>query len=165
MFARDAPELICRRTKGGLCSAIRRDLAAARLKWVDPQKHVATVARFAWVYYGKGPGAEAWLEGYYPQNTWVRGTVSKFSVKCWHSVDSLRCLCVYAGVGGGKWFPPAPLFLEKFPNDPCLFSVSSEMSKQISLLYTHGVFQTAASMLYLCRDVGTQFPLSLPALS
>lgn len=67
---------------------------------------------------------------------------------------------------GGKWCPPASLFLEKSPKDPCLSSTSSEISIQIQLLYTQ-VFSTLSPMLYLQEAVflcwvRTQFPLLLP---
>ena len=53
------------------------------------------------------------------------------------------------------------------PSDLCPFVTCSEISTQVTLLYTPGIFQAAASMLYLCRAVcyaislwaGTQFPL------
>ena len=70
---------------------------------------------------------------------------------------------------GGKWHLPALFFLEKSPNDPCPLSTCPERSKQMSLPYTPGVYQTATFLLYLHRAVGcaiflrpgTQFSITL----
>lgn len=44
----------------------------ARLEGVYTQKHAwagcSVLARFAWIYCGGEPGAEAWLDGVCPQN-------------------------------------------------------------------------------------------------
>ena len=72
--------------------------------------------------------------------------------------------------GEWKWHPPATLF-QRSLNNLCSSSIGSEISKQITLLYIPVVFQTAAYMLYLLKDVccavslkmGTQFPLALSA--
>lgn len=91
---------------------------------------------------------------------------------------SIGAVLVLAGVHvsrlggrGGKCQLPALLFLEKSPKDICPSSTCSEISKEISLLYTLGSFQTPASMLYLhvaiCCAVslraGVQFPIALLA--
>lgn len=59
------------------------------------------------------------------------------------------------GCRGEKWRPPAVLCLEKTPKDPCLSSTRSEISKSPSCIpqYTPGIFQIAASVLYLSRPV------------
>ena len=56
---------------------------------------------------------------------------------------------VYLGweVGGWKWHLPKTLFLVKFPKDPCPSNTCSEISKQISLPYTPGIFLSTAFML------------------
>lgn len=48
-----------------------------------------------------------------------------------------------------EWHLPVPLFLEKSLKDPYPSSILSEISKQVSLSYAPGVFQTSTSMLYL----------------
>lgn len=64
--------------------------------------------------------------------------------------------CIYVFMlesRGGKCRPPAPLFLEKSPNDTCHSSTYSETSKHISFLFTLGVFRSAAFMLYFKEAV------------
>ena len=51
------------------------------------------------------------------------------------------------GARGEKWHLPDLLFLKKSLKDPCLSSISFEISKQISLSYTTGIFQLVASTL------------------
>ena len=51
----------------------------------------------------------------------------------------------------GKWLLPALFFFEKFPKDLYPSSTCSEISEQISLVYTPVIFQTAASVLCLCK--------------
>ena len=64
----------------------------------------------------------------------------------------------------GKWCLSGSSFLEKSPSDPFPSSIGSKIGKQISLLYTTGIFQIASSMLNFHRAVsfrlGTPFSLT-----
>lgn len=76
---------------------------------------------------------------------------------------------VFMQVGRGrKWHLPAPLFLGESPSDLCLLGTGSQTSKSLFLPYALGIFQTAASTLYLCGYsvflmAGTQLPVALHA--
>ena len=117
--------------------------------------------------------AEAGLEGVCLQgNTWVGHTISKRGRSVCAMLLSAGGPVFSLGGGAGKLHRPAPSFLEKSFMDPSLSSSHSEISQQISLLYTPGDFQTAASMLCLTGAfccavslrVGTQFPIAFQAL-
>lgn len=97
-----------------------------------------------------------------------RHTVTKLGGKCWHGACSYRCSCVWAEDGAGKWCPPAPLSLVKFPQNLHPSGSCSDVSKESSLVYTTGVFPSAASIAVSPRgclsyslSMGTQFPISL----
>lgn len=78
----------------------------------------------------------------------------------------LAAVLVFMQVGDrGKWYLPGYWFLEKSSSDFCPSSTGSEIRKKNLPPTYHSIFQTAASILYFCRDVslkvGTQFPLTL----
>lgn len=136
---------------------------------VDPQKYsgagCAVLRRFTLVCCIRRPGMEVWLEGTCLQeNIGAENSVSKLSgmlTLCWFLQVSL---CLDWGSKGGKWCLPTEVSPWSMPPSTC-----SEITKHISLLYTPGTFQTAASMLYLSKAVscavslrvGTLFPFTL----
>ncbi|CAD7681801.1 unnamed protein product [Nyctereutes procyonoides] len=67
----------------------------------------------------------------------------KFAGKCGGKGHSV-------GGGGAKWHPPALLFLEKSPKDPCPSSTHFKIKKQISLPYTQAFFK----LLLCCISAG-----------
>lgn len=92
------------------------------------------------------------------ENMWAGHTVSRLCSECWLTVDSLRCLCVYGEEEWREMKLPALVFPEKSLNDPCPPNPCSEISKQIFVPYTPGVFQN----LLRCYDsVGLFVALSL----
>ena len=69
--------------------------------------------------------------------------VRKLGVECFCCAGSLISR---PGDGRGRWHPPAPLFLEKSPNNPCPSSTGPRIHRQISLPYT----QISFKLLLLC---------------
>lgn len=114
--------------------------------WEEAEAGHRWLARFAQLCSGRG--AEVWLEGGMSAGECVVGcAVSKLSSEGWPCPGSWRCVHVSRlGAGRGKWHPPALLFLENFPRDPCPSSTDSEIGKQISFWGTSGIFQTTACL-------------------
>jgi len=156
----------------GTCSSW--GLKQAGLEGVYAQKHAwagcSVLARFAWVYCGREPGAEAWLEGVRPQNARAGHALIRLGSEYCVMQAPKGVMCLGYGLGERNGAHQFLCSWRNLPRIPAPSSIRSDISKQISLPYTAGVFQTAASMLYLNRAfgfavslrVGIQFPLCLP---